>query len=145
MEDKSKEVTPSYTVTVYNGRFFPSRFFPLILSKWMRSFRYGNDYIKLSDPQSYYTAYNHYIRMLLLKPETRVHLAHLTDDDDVILGFCVSRFNILDYLYVQKDFRKQGIARFLLPDNIDTFTHLTRTGLKLWSVKMPKAKFNPFT
>ncbi len=110
----------------------------------MRSFRYGNDYMKLADSDSYYRSYEIYLTLLLYKPEAVVRLAVLTDDPDVALGFSVVRGPILDYVHVHKDFRKQGIGKKLVPNDIETITHLTKTGMKLWSTKLPKATFDPF-
>jgi hypothetical protein len=135
----------SYTVIRYAGRSLPDIYRNLVLSKWMRSFRYGNDYIKLADSDSYYFAYSIYInRILNLLPDTLVRLAVLTSDTDVVLGFSVIRGRILDFVHVHKDQRRQGIGRSLVPDYIERFTHLTRTGMKLWPTKMPKCKFDPF-
>jgi hypothetical protein len=116
----------------------------LIYSKWLRSFRYGNDYIKLTDSESYYVNYHRYITTLLQKPETTIRLAVLTDDADVVLGFSVSRGNILDYVHVHKDNRRIGIGTKLIPPGIDTFTHCTKTWLSIWNDKYKDWKFNLF-
>lgn len=139
-----KEIACTYTIYAYPGVDFPDQYKNFVRSKWIRSYRYGNDFIKLADADSYFATYTYYITTLILKPETIVRLALLTEDTDVALGFSVSRGNILDYIHVHKDYRKSGIGMKLLPKNIDTFTHLTKTGMKLWPTKMPQAKFNPF-
>ena len=133
----------SYTIKRYNG-FCPEDFKNFIRSRWMRSYRFGNDYIKLADSDSYFAKYTYYLTILLSHPEMHLRIAALTESPDVALGFSVCRGNILDYVHVQKDFRKQGIGMKLIPNGINTFTHLTRTGIKLWSTKLPNAKFNPF-
>ncbi len=116
----------------------------LILSRWKRSLRYGNDYFKLAAPDPYFAAYDRYIGYLLGCDNCRVRLAVLSDAPDVVLGFSVARGSTLDYVHVQKDFRRQGIGKLLVPANIDTITHLTRTGLTIWGSKYPKWSFNPF-
>ena len=137
--------TPSYSIIRYAGRELPGAYHNLILSRWMRSFRYGNDYIRLIDSDSYFIAYGRYIRGILKTVNSIVRLAVLTDDTDVALGFSVIRNRTLDYVHVQKDYRHQGIGRMLVPEYIESFTHLTKTGIKLWSTKMPEAKFDPFS
>jgi GNAT superfamily N-acetyltransferase len=116
----------------------------MVLSRWLRSFKHGNDYIKLIDSDSYYAAYGGFVARVLGNPATIVRIATLIDDDDNALGFSVVRGTILDYVHVHKDHRRQGIGRHLVPQDIDTFTHITRIGLRLWSVKLPQAILDPF-
>jgi GNAT superfamily N-acetyltransferase len=72
-----------------------------------------------------------------------VRLAVLSDDRDVVLGFSVSREDILDYVHVHKDMRKQGVATSLIPKDIKIITHLTKTALLVWP-KYENITFNPF-
>lgn len=134
----------SYTIMGYLSHALPNEYRNYVMAKWMRSYRYGNDYIKLSDSDSYFEAYNSYINIVLMHPSAIVRIAALADDPDVALGFSVCRDTILDYVWVHKDNRKQGIGGFLVPPNIEAFTHLTRVGLKLWPLQLPGAKFKPF-
>lgn len=141
LADESADQQSSYIILSYQGDDLPSQYRSLIFSKWLRSLRFGNDYFRLIDSDSYFTAYNNYIDSLLTKATTR--LAVLSDDLDVVLGFSVSRKNILDYVHVHKDQRHQGIAKELVPLQIDTATHLTKDALKIWP-KYSHIKFNPF-
>lgn len=150
----TEAVSHSYTIYVYPGALLPKQYLNFVFSRWAKSYRHGNDYIKLCDSDSYFAAYRKYILALLLRPETRVRIAALSDEMDIALGFAVIREKILDYVHVHKDFRKQGIGRYLVgiphmetPHNntkIEEFTHLTKTGMKLWPTKLAHAKFNPF-
>lgn len=144
MGDTETLESATYTVTKYQGHEVPRQYLNYIYCKWSRTYRNGNDYIKLAERGMYFSAYRNHITHILLKTLSTVRIASLTDDIDVALGFSVVRSNVLDYIYVQKDFRKEGIGRQLLPKNIEVFTHLTRMGMKLWSTQLPKAKFNPF-
>ena len=119
------------------------RYVALIYSKWLRSMRHGNEWFKAIDSNEYYSKYHTLITLFLRKPETIIKLAVLTDDPDVVLGFAVSRGNILDYVHVHKDQRRQGIARNLA-GNPDTYTHLTKHGKLFVNSVIPQAKFNPF-
>lgn len=134
----------SYRVVRYAARNLPESFRNLILSRWKRSLRYGNDYFKLVKPDAYYCAYDHYINRILSQPEAAVRLAILNDDADVVLGFSVCRGSILDYVHVHEHQRRAGIGRILVPAGIDTITHLTKTGLTIWGSKYPQWAFNPF-
>ncbi len=119
-------------------------YLPLIFSKWLRSLRYGNDYLRLVEQEAFYKAYHRYIKAILNHSEAEVRLAALSDDPDVVLGFSVCRGPILDYVHVHKDQRRLGIGRKLVPKGITTVTHLTRTGLSIWGSKMAGIAFNPF-
>lgn len=142
-----EEQLASYQVLLYQRDELPQIYVNFILSKWLRSYRYGNDYIKLIDSDCYYRGYQGYIKRLL-NSQGRIRLAVLSDDHDVALGFSliqsIPEGNILHYVYVHKDVRRQGIGKALVPIEIKEFTHLTKTGMKLWATKMPEAIFNPF-
>ncbi len=134
----------SYQVYAYEGGKFPDCYLNFILSKWMRSYRYNNDYIKLIDSDSYYSTYRAYLGAILFNSKNTIRLAVLPDDLDVALGFSVCHGNVLHYVYVHKDYRRNGIGKRLVPIEVSSFTHLTKTGIKLWGTKLPKAIFNPF-
>ncbi len=134
----------SYTLVGHSAPFLPEEYRGVIYSKWMRSLRHGNDYYRLVDPPHYYEAYQRYISAILGKPDTMVRLAVLSDDRDVVLGFSVSRDKVLDYVYVDKLQRKQGIGKMLVPPSIEQITHVTKTGLTIWGSKYGHWKFNPF-
>jgi GNAT superfamily N-acetyltransferase len=132
----------SYQIISYKAGALPKQYQAMVYSKWLRSLRYGNDYFRLIDGDAYFNAYHLYLENILAKASIR--LSVLSDDRDVVLGFSVHRGSILDYIHVQKDYRKQGIGLALLPPDITIITHLTRKGMTFWSSKLPKAKFNPF-
>lgn len=118
----------------------------LILAKWMRSFRRGNDFIKLIDSDSYYAAYTHYVLHVLARPGAELRMAVLADDRDVVLGFAIIEKSTLHYVFTNKDFRRNGIATSLIgnPKKIEWITHLTKSGLNLWPSLLSRAKLNPF-
>lgn len=139
----------NYKILTFPGTELPKQYEALVYSKWLRSLRHGNDFFKLVVPAGYYEAYPQVIKRILDNASCQVRLAVLEDDADICLGFLVYRraidHDILDYIHVQKDMRKQGVAAFLLPHHIKTITHLTKTALIIWN--HPKYKhlvFNPF-
>lgn len=100
--------------------------------------------MKLIDSDAYYKNFHKYIERVLSVPEAVVRLAVLTDDQDIVLGFSVSREAVLDYVYVHKDNRRLGIGKSLVPEGITTITYLTFTGITIWANKYSKWKCNPF-
>lgn len=140
----TEQEVASYKVISFHGNELPEQYVGLVYSKWMRSLRYGNDFFKMIDSDSYYEAYESYIRTTLNRPSSLVRLGVLADDDDVVLGFSVSRWPILDYIHVHRDFRRSGIGTHLVPTGIETITHITNTGLSIWGSKYGRVKFNPF-
>lgn len=100
--------------------------------------------MRLTNKESYFEAYDHYISGIFNDGGTKVTLAVLSDDPDVALGFAVTTDNALHYVYVGSDYRKHGIGKTLVPCEVKEFTHLTTVGLRLWHTKAPNALFNPF-
>lgn len=144
-EKMENSIEPSLVeIYAWQGKLLPKRYLNLVRSRWMRSYRHCNDYMKLVDAAAYYFAYGVYIENILRRPNTVVRLALLEEDDDVALGFSVVEGSCLHYVEVPKSNRKQGIGRALVPDRIDWFSHLTKIGQRLWSTKAPNAKFNPY-
>jgi hypothetical protein len=138
------EPVESYSIISYPAHLLPTSYENLIYARWMRTLRYGNDYFKLIHPDSYYAAYQVYIRSLLARPTAVVKLAVLTSTPDDVLGWSLSEGNTLHYVHVQKDARRIGLGTSLIPKDLDTITHITKTGMLIWSSKWPKVKFNPF-
>lgn len=132
-----------YVIDQVRGDELPHEFRNLVYSKWMRSLRFGNHFFKLIDSEAYYSSYKVYIDRVLRMPLTHIRFAVLADDRDVVLGFSVVRVNILDYVHVHKDQRRLGIGANLVK-GVDTFTHLTKTGMTIWNNKYSSWKFNPF-
>lgn len=128
----------------FAGSAMPETYKNMIYSKWLRSLRYGNDYFRLIDADSYYRSYNIYIESILKRSNLLIRLAVLTDNHDVVLGFSVIEEDILHYCHTHKDIRRQGIARSLVKLPINFITHLTKTGMIIWNAKLTNAAFNPF-
>lgn len=129
---------------IFTASDMPAHYRGLVFAKWMRSLRFGNDYYRLMDQFSYYKSYQRLLASIMANPSTMITLALLTDDPDVVLGFAVTRGNILDYVYVDKDQRRQGIARAIVHKHIGVITHLTRTGISIWDGKYGHIIFDPF-
>lgn len=140
------EVKPSYSILVFNASKLPSKYLPLIYSRWLRSLRFGNNLFRRITSHQYYKHYHYYIEKLMSKPDCLVRLAVLSDDHDVVLGFSVSREDVLDYIHVHSDYRMNRIGTSLVPEGITTFTHFTTIAIDIWNrdPKYNKWNFNPF-
>lgn len=134
----------SYTVIAYPAEKLPDEYKHVVHARWLRSLRHGNDFFRLVDAEGYYAAYFQHIITMMNRPGATIRMAVLTDDRDVVLGFSVARGSILDYVHVQAAQRRMGIGKSLIPKDIDTITHLTKTGLTIWGSKYGYWKFNPF-
>lgn len=126
-------VDPSYSVIALPGATLPEQYKALVFSRWLNSLRYGNPLFEKVDRDTFYDQYRCFIQNLLNKPDSVIRLAVLTEDHDVVLGFSVCREDVLDYVHVHKDQRKQGIAKHLIPSVITTITHLTKTAIGIFS------------
>lgn len=142
-EPSTDQQHATYCIISFQGERLPESFKPLILSKWMRSLKFGNDYFRLCDNSSYFKNYERYIRSILSGVSTTTSLAVLTEDRDVVLGFSVVREDVLHYVHVHRDQRRLGIGQSLLPKEFNKTTHLTKTALMLWP-KYPNVIFDPF-
>lgn len=139
---------PTYSIISYPSALLPDQYTALIYSKWLRSLRFGNPIFKNMPSNIYYKEYHTFIENLLKKPDSIIRLAVLTDDHDVVLGFSVIREDVLDYVHVHKDQRKQGIAKALVPPGITTMSHITTVAMEIWQPKQDKKyshlSFNPY-
>lgn len=116
----------------------------MIYSDFMRSLRFGNEWYKLIDSDCYYAVYKQIIDRLLLRDDTVVKLAVLSDDLDNCLGWSLSEGITLHYVFVKKDLRHQGIGAELMSSPFKQVTHLTKIGQSIRKNKFPTTKFNPF-
>ena len=140
------EIGSNYIITTYSGPLLPLSYRNMIFSKWLKSLRHGNDQLKLIDAKAYYAYHHLLIDDLLARPSTQVRIASAEDDKDVALGFAVSRPDVFDYVYVNRDLRRNGIGSALVihAHAEFKFTHITKTGLMLAKLKRPHWKYNPY-
>lgn len=74
-----------------------------------------------------------------------VKVACLKDEKDVIIGYSITNKTMdkLHWVHVKKAWRKQGIARSLVPTTVNTITHLSALGKTLMN-KIDNCIFNPW-
>jgi hypothetical protein len=142
--EQEAEETASYDIIAVAGSSIPTEDQGVIYSRWLRSHRYGNFLFKMIPSDTYYEKYKRYIEILLHKPESEVRLAVLTDDHDIVLGFCVHRDTILDYVHVHYTCRNARIGWHLVPEKISCITHYTYVGARFATARYGGFKFNPY-
>lgn len=105
----------------------------LIMNSWLRSYRKSPD-SNLYDT-AFFASYRPIAEYLLKRAQVKVVVPE--GDENLILAYMVCEPGVLHWIYVKRDFRKQGIAKLLLKsqyteDPVITFTTpLGRKRLKL--------------
>jgi GNAT superfamily N-acetyltransferase len=115
-----------------------------IYSTWLKGLRYGNELFSLIDQEIYFKTYHVIIEFLLKHPTTRIEVAALKEDPEVILGYVVRNQDTVHWLFVKQAWRGIGLARSLLSAPFEFVSHLTDQGASLLKQKYPTVKFNPF-
>lgn len=115
--------------------------YPFIYSTWLRGLYHGNEYFNAMPAQIFYSHYKSVIKPFIETKVSNKLIACLKEDHDVILGYSVTRSNILDWIFVKPPWRNMGLAKELIPAGITKCTHLTKTGL---NIKPKSWVFNPF-
>lgn len=113
-----------------------------IYPRWLRKLHKGNDWFNLVDKSIFFDKYQKIVDFILNDPNTKVKVACLVEDPSVILAFSVYSGNTLHWVYTKGVWRGIGLAKDLVPPNIDTVSHLTKMTMHL--VKKKNLKFNPF-
>lgn len=153
LEAQDKQIarmqSAAYKIVTHKASELPSEYNALIFSRWLRSLRFGNPLFKQIDSDEFYKQYHKYLENLLAKPDTLVRLAVLPEDEhgpEVVIGFSVSREDVLDYVHVQKDARRKGVAKALTQFKYNAISHITLTAMQICerSLKDKSLKFNPF-
>lgn len=127
----------------YEVRAYATSDFNFVAATFLRGLYYGDTVFSDIPKQAFMTNYKPVIEALVVKND--VWVACLKDEPDVILGYSIvsKDFATVHFVFVKKAWRKQGIARSILPQYPTTVTHLTALGKSL----LPKFKdcvFNPF-
>jgi hypothetical protein len=97
------------------------------------------------------TNYHAALERLLSGPVT-IKVACLREEPNIILGYSVTRklavgtqvVGVLDWVFVKSAWRKIGIAKLLVPQDVEACSHLTKSGLAIMRQKKPSMVFNPF-
>lgn len=119
-----------------------------IMATFLRGLYYGDSWFKDISKDIFMGNYHTILENLLAHPSATIKVACLKDDPEVILGYAIYRvanqLSVLDFVFVKSAWRRIGIAKSLVPNNVWAVTHLTKTGRFIWKAKLPGAQFNPF-
>jgi GNAT superfamily N-acetyltransferase len=83
-----------------------------IYSTWRNALWYAKRRAP-SDADAFYKALSEEISRILKGLGTRVNIACLSDDPDMLLGWSVIQDGRLEFVYVKRDYRGKGIGRLL--------------------------------
>ncbi len=98
------------------------------------------------DKEEFFSHYDEVLQKLLKAAPTRVLIACLASEPDVILGYGLFGYpSTLHYLYVKPAWRKQGIANSLVKACGAPITHCTHVLNQFEDIRIKRGyKFNPF-
>lgn len=115
-----------------------------ILATWLRGLYYGSDFFRAINKDVFMKNYHAFLERTLTAPYTRVKVACLKDDPEVIIGYLVTNKSgdTAHWAFVKSNWRKSGVAARLADGKLIKCTHLTAAGnfIKL----KHNLEFNPF-
>lgn len=112
-----------------------------VMSTWLKSLYYGNQYFRQIDKDAFFTNYADYIGKLLQQPGCFIRIACLHDDSDVILAYSVTSQDTVHFCYTKKVWRRQGLAKALC-QGAKRVSQITKVGNEIRLKK--KLTFNPW-
>lgn len=114
-----------------------------ILATFLRGLYYGDSWFSQMEKKAFMEHYNKVVNFILDSPKTTIKIACLKEDPNVVLGYALlAEPNGVHWIHVKREWRKIGLARDLVPNTVNTVTHLSKVGLSI--VKNHNLKFNPF-
>jgi len=116
-----------------------------VFSTFLFGVYYGNSWFNRIPKHIFMTNYRSFLTRLLESPSTKVKMACLKEDENILIGYIIENpeQNALHWIYVKKEWRKLGIGKKLLSSNPRFVTHLSSQGENLLE-KLEGAVFNPF-
>lgn len=107
-----------------------------IISTWAKGQLYGEPYFAGIPASVYFDKFPKYIKAVLASPAAKVNIACLSEDEDVILGYCViTHGKALIWAFVKSPWRGQGIARSLIPGTVACVGSRTKAGAAIAAKK----------
>lgn len=115
-----------------------------IFATFLRGLFYGDSVFSEVPKSIFMTNYHKVIEHILNSPSTAVKVACLREDPEVILGYVILKpdSNAIVWAFCKKAWRGIGLIKSLIPDNITTITHATKSGISI--SKKKGWIFNPF-
>lgn len=116
-----------------------------VLATFLRGLYYGESFFSRVPKDIFMNRYKLVAQALVKDPNTKILLACLPEDTDVILGYNMMSLDgsTVYFTFTKTAWRKRGIARSLMPTNVKYIAHLTKLGDSLMH-KLPNVEFSPF-
>lgn len=115
-----------------------------ILATMLRGLYYGDTWFSQIPKDIFMKEHHRVLVNTISRPDCKVRVAVLPDDEDVILGYSVTlKDEALVWVYVKSSFRKMGIAQSIVPISVKAVTYLTRLGSAILK-KYPEVSLNPY-
>lgn len=113
-----------------------------ILATFLRGIYHGGSSYSLMHKNVFMTNYKHIAAAIVNKQTIKV--ACLKEDPSVILGYSISipHKNAVSFVFVKQAWRKIGIAKDLVLEDVKFFTHYTTVGLSI--AKQKGLRYDPF-
>src|SRR6185312_5662341 len=103
-----------------------------IHSTWLKGLYYGNDWFREIDQEIYCERYHQVVEHIIFGGKSTIKVACLREDPEVILSYAVFEKkepgHILHWAFTKPIWRKMGIVKSILPQDIVSVTHLTKIG-----------------
>lgn len=122
---------------------------PFIMATMLQGLYYGDGegwkMFSQIDKQIFMYNYKRILEALIAHPNTAVKVACLKEDPSVILGYSIlsNDFSTIHWVHIKKAWRRNGIARALLPQRPAFCTHLSNQG-KILLPKFEHCVYDPF-
>lgn len=100
-----------------------------IRASWIKGIRNSNDFLKSMPGHKFNKTIVPHVENLI--HTSSVNVVCLTDDEDVILGYCVYYGNCIHWIFVKSSWREMGIAKMMFPEGIKTCSHESKIGKTL--------------
>lgn len=137
MDDK---IHKNSLITVRTGEYDD---IPFIYSTWLKGLRWGSEWHKSVDQDSYFKGQHRVIEKILHDPKTTIKVACLKDTPEIIVAYAVYTGETLHWCQVKADWRLIGLSKDLIPLNIKVVSHVTKAGVSMLK-KHPHVIFNPY-
>lgn len=126
-------------------RYAKPKDIPFIKESFLYSLYNGNDHFRRIKKNIFMREYSRTIDLILTNPDVFVQIAHLPDDEDIIISYAIvqynENFNALHFVYTKKMWRGQGAHHKLMPKNYCYYTHITK---QWFAIKPDDISYNPF-
>lgn len=130
---------------LYDIRDFKQEDTNFILASFLRGVYYGDSWFNRIPKDIFMANYKKVIEALLAPGKCTIKVACPKGETDIIIGYSILSpdYQTVHWVYVKKDWRKNGIGKSLVPAHPLAVTHLTDIGFTLLP-KLQTAVFDPF-